>query len=81
MKTVNDFIMQYGEHNGFIDIIIRGIMPDDCLVEDYYKGNLLNIPKKLRSVELKEVCWSFSEQMWVLCVQRDSSFVSYGLED
>ena len=70
MKTVNDFIIR---NDGDIEIIIQGIIPRSCMVENYYKGKLCDIPEKLRSVEVIEKAWSLGNEMWVLGVPRNSS--------
>ena len=72
MKTVNDYITH---NDSDVEIIIQGVTPDSCMVRDYFKGTLGNVPEKLRSQEVLYHAWSIGNEMYVLCIPRDDSLL------
>ena len=68
--TVNDYIIR---NDPDVEIIIRGLFPKSCMVEQYFKGMLGEVPEKLRNVEVIRRSWSVLNEMWVLGVARDPS--------
>ena len=72
MKLVNDYITRNEKD---VEIIIEGIFPDSCQVEQYFKGMLGDVPEKLRNVEVIERSWSVLNEMWCLGVARDRSLL------
>ena len=70
VDTVNDYIIR---NDPDVEIIIEGLFPRSCMVEQYFKGMLGEVPEKLRNVEVIQRSWSILNEMWVLGVARDPS--------
>lgn len=72
VKTVNGYIIR---NDPDVEIIIQGVTSGSCMVRDYFKGTLGDVPEKLRSQEVLYHAWSIGNEMYVLCIPRDDSLL------